>query len=126
MAIITMPATTPPTMEPVLLLLEGDAVDEDEEVVDFGADVVEAGNPVADGACVVVVVREGEEELEAPINAPGPISGLSEERRCEDDGEKKAEKNSYCRRTSIYSHPNYSPADAYCQFMSRNISRNVL
>ena len=89
MAIITIPAMTPPTMGPVLLLLEGDAVDEDGEVVDFGADVVEAGNSVADEACVVVTVWEGEEELGAPINAPGPISGLSEEGRCENDREKR-------------------------------------
>ena len=89
MPIITMPATTPPTMGPVLLLLEGDAVEEDAEVVDFGAGVVEAGNSVADDARVVVTVWEEEEELGAPINAPGPISGLSGEGRCEDDREKR-------------------------------------
>ena len=32
------------------------------------------------------------EVLEAPINTPGPISGLSEERRCENDREKKMDR----------------------------------
>jgi hypothetical protein len=52
---------------------EDDAVDDDEDVGRFEAEVVE--------------VRKLEVELEAPINAPGSISGLSKEDRCEDNGE---------------------------------------
>ena len=90
MAIITTAATTPPTMGPVFeLLLREDA--EDEEVGEFGGDVVEAGKPVAGGAWVVLPAR-AEEELEASINSPGPISGLSGERRCEDGREKRMER----------------------------------
>jgi len=91
MAIITTAATTPPTMGPVFeLLLREDA--EDEEVGEFGGDVVEAGKPVAGGAWVVLPARAEEEELEASINSPGPISGLSGERRCEDGREKRMER----------------------------------
>jgi len=72
MAIIATAATAPPTMGPVFELL----LREDEDVGEIGGDVVEAGKPVAGGAWVVLPAR-AEEVLEAPINSPGPISGLS-------------------------------------------------
>ena len=71
---IAMPPMTPPTMAPVfeLLLLPP----EGEEVgVSEGEDVVTAGNPVGLGE--VLVVGPIVEMVETPINAPGPISGLS-------------------------------------------------
>jgi len=58
-----------------------------------GVGVVVAGKPVAGrlwvGVPAGVWVGEG---LEPPINWPGPISGLSKERRCENDREKKMER----------------------------------
>lgn len=71
---IAMPPMTPPTMASVfeLLLLPP----EGEEVgVSEGEDVVTAGNPVGLGE--VLVVGPIVEMVETPINAPGPISGLS-------------------------------------------------
>jgi len=95
MAIIAIEATTPPTIAAVceLLLPEGDAVEEDEvEGVESGSRefvtvellvVVVGGRPVGPGSGLVVV---------EPINVPGPISGLSEKRRCEESRNKKTER----------------------------------
>ena len=82
-----------------LLLREDDAGDGDGDKggapVPFGADggVVVAGKPVA-GRLWVGVPAGGwvGEGLEPPINWPGPISGLSKERRCENEREKKMER----------------------------------
>ena len=75
MTSITVAPTAPPTIALVFDLLppEDGAVDEDKEVDWFGTEVVDAE-----------AVEEG---LEAPIIAPGPISGLSKEHRCEDNEE---------------------------------------
>jgi len=103
-------SATAPTAPPTITLVFGLPLPEDDAVGGFEADVVEAGKPVAGGVWVVLPVGVGEEELEAPINSPGPISGLSIEHRCEDDRENDGEKNSYHRRTSIHSHSIDSPA----------------
>jgi len=66
--------TAPPTIALVseLLLPGDDAVGRFEAVIV----VVVAWTPVTGGVWVVLPVGEGEEALEAPINSPGPISGL--------------------------------------------------
>ena len=79
----TAAPTAPPTIAPVFDL----PLPEDDAVGGFEAGVVEAGKPAAGGAWVVLPVGAEEEELEAPINSPGPISGLSIVHRCEDDRE---------------------------------------
>ena len=67
-------------MAPVFELLPLPPEGEDVGVGE-GDDVVTAGKPVGLGEAVVVgpIV----EMVETPINAPGPISGLSKTRRCE-------------------------------------------
>ena len=71
--------TTPPTIAPVWLLLplaEDDPPGE-EEAGSVGRGVV-VGPPVGGELAVLLPVGPVLEELEAPINAPGPISGLPE------------------------------------------------
>ena len=104
-------SATAPTAPPTIALIFKLPLPEGDVMSGFEAEVVEVGKPVAGGVWVVLPVGTGEDVPEAPINSPGPISGLSEERRCEDDREENnGEKNSYSRRTSIYSHSIYSPA----------------
>ena len=74
---------------------EGEWVDEDVGGNDAG--VVTAGKSVDNGE---VPVGPSVAELETPINAPGPISGLSRKRKREGAGE-DCEEDSYHRRTSI-------------------------
>src|SRR5712691_7552314 len=93
MAIIATAATLPPTIVAVCeLLLENDAAGEDgdEERAGFAdpgtVGLVVVGRPVG---CGVVDVGLG---VVAPINEPGPTSGLSEKRRCEESGNQKTER----------------------------------
>jgi len=65
-----------PVFELLLLSPEGGDVG-----VSEGEDVVTAGKTVGFGGVLVVVPIV--EMVETPINAPGPISGLSKIRRCE-------------------------------------------
>ena len=65
-----------PVSELLLLPPEGDDVG-----VSEGEDVVTAGITVGLGEVLVVVPIV--EMVETPINAPGPISGLSKIRKCE-------------------------------------------
>ena len=79
-AITAAPPTAPPMIAPVCELLpEGPEVGESPDV---GNGVVKAGKPV--GLAVLVPVGPAPEPEEfVPINAPGPISGVSTIHRCE-------------------------------------------
>jgi len=83
--------TTPPTIAPVWLLPpEGDPPGE-EEAGSVGRGVV-VGPPVGGELAVLLPVGPVLEELDAPINAPGPISGLSRRQTCEESRKKKTER----------------------------------
>jgi len=97
-AITTAPPIAPPTMAPVfeLLPLEGDdegwGDDEGEESEDvIAGKTVGFGEVVPVGPEPVVVL----EVFELPINAPGPISGLSKRWACEGEKEKTETRISY-------------------------------
>ena len=98
MAIIAIVPTTPPTIAAVFELLppEGDTVGEDEEAGSARCEAVTlavgVGTPVGGGEADLLPVGLVLEELGVPINVPGPISGLSEKRRCEESGHKKTER----------------------------------
>jgi hypothetical protein len=88
MAIIAAPPMAPPTIAAVCeLFLEDPEVGESPDLgadVPVGNAVVKPGKPVA-VAAFVPVGPEPAPEVEAlvPINAPGPISGPSKNRKCE-------------------------------------------
>ena len=86
MAITTAPPTAPPMIAAVFeLFWESPDLGDD---VPVGNGVVKAGKPV--GLAVFVPVGPGPEAEEfLPINAPGPISGVSKTHRCEADKGKK-------------------------------------
>ena len=101
MTIITTAPTPPPTITAMceLLLRESDAVAEAED----GDEATETGECEAEGVVVVFGVGTGGVGIAVgiivvglgvvgPIKAPGPISGLSEKRRCEESGNKKTER----------------------------------
>jgi len=84
--------TTPPTIAPVWLLPpEGDPPGE-EEAGSVGRGVV-VGPPVGGELAVLLPVGPVLEELDAPINAPGPISGPSRRQTCEESRKKKRREN---------------------------------
>jgi len=86
MAITMAPPTAPPMIAAVFELFFGESPDLGDDVP-VANGVVKAGKPV--GLAVFVPVGPGPEAEEfVPINAPGPISGVSKTHRCEEKGKK--------------------------------------